>query len=143
MVQRMFQFERSVRFEDVDAAGIVFFAKYLGICHEAMEAFFGAMEGGYVHLIRDRHVGFPAVHVDVDYRAPLRYGDAVRIAMDVTKIGRSSVTLRYRFVRVADGVEVALVHHTCAVSDLLKLRAVAIPDDIRALLEAHRAENIG
>ncbi|MFO0672802.1 MAG: acyl-CoA thioesterase [Polyangiaceae bacterium] len=86
----MFVYERPVRFEDVDAAGIVFFARFLNYCHEAMEAFFGPLDGGYVRLINERHIGLPAVHLDVDYKAPLRYGDVARIEVTIPHVGRSS-----------------------------------------------------
>ena len=49
-----FEIQRAVRFEEVDAARIVFFARYLGYGHEAMEAFFGALEGGYHGLVDGR-----------------------------------------------------------------------------------------
>ena len=46
----MIPYERPIRFDDVDAAGIVFFGRYAAFCHEAMEAFFDAVEGGYAYL---------------------------------------------------------------------------------------------
>lgn len=135
----MFVYERAVHFEDVDAAGIVFFARYLNYCHEAMEAFFGPLDGGYVRLINERHVGLPAVHIDIDYKGPLRYGDRVRIEVTIPHVGRSSTKLRYAFFRMRDGAPIAVVEHTCAVSDLTVLKSIPIPDDMRALLEAHEA----
>lgn len=133
----MFTYTRPIRFEDVDAAQIVFFARFLNYCHEAMEALFGALDGGYVGLIRDRRVGLPAVHVECDFTAPLRYGDVARIDVSVERIGRSSCALRYLFTRASDGVKVANILHVCAVSDLRTITSIAMPDDMRAVLEAH------
>ena len=65
----MFVFLRPVRFADVDAARIVFFARYLEYCHDALEALFGQLPGGYAALTMERDVGIPSVHVEVDYRA--------------------------------------------------------------------------
>jgi 4-hydroxybenzoyl-CoA thioesterase len=134
----MFVYTRPIRFEDVDAAGIVFFARYLNYCHEAMEAFFGGLDGGYVRLINERHIGLPAVHVDIEFKAPLRYGDEARISVTIPHIGRSSTKLRYAFERARDGVTIAIVVHTCAVTDLTIMKSIPIPDDMRALLEQHR-----
>ena len=36
---RMFRHVRPVRFAEVDAARIVYFARYLDFCHDALEAF--------------------------------------------------------------------------------------------------------
>ena len=43
----MVSLERPIKFEDVDAASIVFFARFLNYAHEAMERFFAPLEGGY------------------------------------------------------------------------------------------------
>lgn len=136
----MITFERPVRFEEVDAAGIVFFARYLSYAHDAMEHFFGGIEGGYVDLITRRKIGFPAVNVTCDYHAPLRYGDVAIIAIDVAKIGTTSCTFRYRMTRKSDGVASTTVLHTIVTSDIETVVKMPIPADVRALLEAHHLE---
>jgi 4-hydroxybenzoyl-CoA thioesterase len=130
-------YERPVRFEEVDAAGIVFFPRFLSYCHEAMEHLFDDVEGGYVHLIRDRKVGVPAVHVECDFKSPLRYGDVARIETSVEKLGRTSVSFRYAISRLSDRMAVASILHVCAVSDLVALKAIPIPEDVREALERH------
>jgi 4-hydroxybenzoyl-CoA thioesterase len=102
-----------------------------------MEKLFDDVEGGYVHLIRDRKVGVPAVHVECDFKHPLRYGDVARIKTTVEKLGRTSVSFRYALARLADGVPSASILHVCAVSDLVALKAIPIPDDVRSVLERH------
>jgi len=131
-------YERPVRFEEVDAAGIVFFPRFLSYGHEAMEKLFDDLEGGYVRLIRDRKVGVPAVHVECDFKAPLRYGDVARIETTVEKLGRTSVSFRYAISRASDRLPLASILHVCAVSDLTHLKAIPIPDDVRAALERHK-----
>src|SRR5271169_4754009 len=130
-------YERKVRFEEVDAAQIVFFPRFLSYCHEAMEELFDDIEGGYVRLVRDRKVGVPAVHVECDFKHPLRYGDVARIETTVERLGRSSVSFRYAISRASDKTAVASVLHVCAVSDLVALKAIPIPDDVRVALERH------
>lgn len=135
----MFVYERPVRFEEVDTAGIVFFARFLSYAHEAMEALLGGLDGGYVRLVNERRIGMPAVHVSCDFRSPLRFGDVARIETHVVRIGNKSVAYRYAFFRKQDGVDVATVEHVCAVTNLDAMRAVPVPDDVRGLLEKHRA----
>ncbi|WP_394820588.1 acyl-CoA thioesterase [Pendulispora albinea] len=131
--------ERAVRFEEIDAAGIVFFPRFLNYCHDAMEALFAPLDGGYVRLVTERHIGLPTVHVEADYRSPLRYGDVARIEVTIPHVGSRSFTLHYRFARAADGLPVAEVKHIVATTDLTAMRAVPIPNDVRAVLERHRA----
>lgn len=133
--------ERPVRFEDVDAAGIVFFPRYLEYTHEAMERFFDALPArpggvtpGYVDLITKRRIGFPAVHVTADYRGPLRYGDVALIAITVARIGTTSITFRYEITRKRDSVKVATIEHVVVASDLDTVTKRDLPEDVRALL---------
>lgn len=131
------EYQRAVRFEEVDAAGIAFFARFFNWCHEAMERFFDGVPGGYVELITRRRVGFPAVHLTADWRAPLRYGDVARIQTSVTKIGTTSATFRYVLTRMSDGVHVATIEHVTVATDLDSMTKRTLPDDCRALLERH------
>lgn len=131
-------YERAVRFEEVDAAGIAFFARFFNWCHEAMERFFDGVEGGYVKLITKRRVGFPAVHLTADWKAPLRYGDVVRITTSVTQIGTTSATFRYVLTRTSDGVHAATIEHVTVATNLDTMTKQPLPDDCRRLLEAHR-----
>jgi 4-hydroxybenzoyl-CoA thioesterase len=133
------RYDRPVRFEDVDAAGIVFFARLFSYCHEAMEDLFSSLDGGYVKLITERRIGFPAVRVEADFSAPLRYGDGVKIEVTVPHVGTTSCTLAYDLARAKDGAPIAKIKHVCVVSDLTRLAKIPIPDDVRAVLEANRA----
>jgi len=130
-------YRRPVRFEDVDAAHIVFFGHYMGYAHEAMEHLFAGVEGGYPGLITRRHVGFPAVKVEASYLAPLRYGEVVDIEVRTARLGNRSATLSYRFVRVHDQVLVAEILHTVVVSDLTSVTSCEMPPDVRAIFEQH------
>jgi 4-hydroxybenzoyl-CoA thioesterase len=133
----MFSYERPVRFEDVDAAGIVFFPRFLGYCHEAMEAMLAPLRGGYAGLVVDRRLGLPAVRIEADFKSPLRFGDVARISVVVERIGRSSTTLAYTLYRKSDGAVVAVVRHVVVSSDLGTITSTPLPDDVRAVLETH------
>jgi 4-hydroxybenzoyl-CoA thioesterase len=129
----------AVRFEEIDAAGLVFFARFFFWCHESMELFFAPIAGGYVDLITRRRVGFPAVHAEADWKSPLRYGDVTRIETSVAKIGTTSVTFRFVFTNDKSGAHVATIDQVVTCVDLDTVKKLALPDDCRALLEAHRA----
>lgn len=133
----MFRYERPVRFADVDAARIVFFARYLDFCHDALEALFAALPGGYPQLTMARGIGIPSVHIEADYKAPLRYGDTGLIDVSVERIGARSVTFRHAISRAADGVACASIRQVVVLCRLDELVPVDIPDDVRALLSQH------
>ena len=130
-------YERAVKFEEVDAANIVFFARFVTYAHEAMEHFFDPLDGGYAGLIMTRRIGLPAVHVEMSFSAPLHYGDGLSIETSVAKVGNRSAVLHYRMVRQRDGALAADVKHTVVTTDLRVLSSCDMPADVRALLEAH------
>jgi 4-hydroxybenzoyl-CoA thioesterase len=132
-----YRFPLRVRFGDVDHAGIVYYPRYFEYFHTAFEEMFmGAGAGGYRHVVDDRSVGFPAVKVECEFRAPLRFGDEVDVEVTCERVGRSSVTLRYRSIK--DGAATAEARITCACVDMKVLRAIPIPDDLRAMFESLR-----
>ncbi len=133
----MMVYERPVRFEEVDGANIVFFAHYVHYAHEAMEHFFSPLEGGYPHLTMVRHVGFPAVHMDTRWIAPLRYGDTVRIESSIPRLGTRSFSLRYRMARQRDGAPVCEIVHDVVTCDLIEVRSIDMPGDVRAQIASH------
>jgi 4-hydroxybenzoyl-CoA thioesterase len=95
------------------------------------------LPGGYSELVMKRRVGLPTVHLEVDFTAPLRFGDVARIELGVTRIGRSSCTLQTNISRNRDGTKVAAVRSVYVATDLSALRAIGIPDDMRRLLDGH------
>jgi 4-hydroxybenzoyl-CoA thioesterase len=142
----MFELVRPVRWSDVDAAGIVYFPRFLEYCHDAIEALFGELEGGYAKLTQLRKIGVPSVHVEVNFLAPLRYGDVCRVRVHVEKIGRSSVTFRHVLLRddpddPSGAIVCCEVRHVVVVSDLVALKGTVIPDDVLAVLESHRDDD--
>ena len=148
----MIVFDRAIKFEEVDAANIVFFARFVTYAHEAMEHFFGGLPGGYADLILERRVGFPAVHVEIAFTAPARYGDVLRIETRVARIGNRSAVLWYRMHHVGKGRDagadpeggpqtlgrlVCELKHTIVTTDLRTLTSCDMPDDVRGILAQH------
>lgn len=131
----MFVYERPVRFADVDAARIVFFARYLEYCHDAIEALFAPLPGGYSAMINERDLGVPSVRVEIDYRAPLRYGDTARIETVVERVGTTSVVFVHTLLRASDRSPCATVRQVVVTARLSALEALPVPADVRALLE--------
>ena len=133
----MIIFERHVKFEEVDAANIVFFARFVTYAHEAMEHFFAGLEGGYARLILERRIGLPAVHVEMAFTAPARYGDVLRIETRVARVGNKSAVLWYRMHHVDSGRLACELKHTVVTTDLRTLTSCEMPVDVRALLLQH------
>lgn len=124
-----------VRFGDVDHAGIVFYPKFFVYFHEAFEQFFDDAGHAYHRLIGERAVGFPTVHIETDYKLPLRYGDSLDLEVSVPRIGGRSATFRYVGYRHRDGQLACTAAITCACVDMRSFKSIDIPSDLRALFE--------
>lgn len=125
-----------VRFGLCDPARIIYFPNYFDFFHAAMEDFFRDRVGALYHVLlaRDR-ITFPTVHLEVDFQAPVSYGDEAVIQVEVAKVGRSSVAFRYTGRRGSDGTRCVVATATTVATDLDKFKSVALPDALRAPLE--------
>jgi len=128
-----FRHAQPVRFGDVDHAGIVYYPRFFHYCHVAFEELFGA--SGYRHLLDERKIGFPAVHVEFDFSTPLRFGDTIEVSITTATLGRSSVTFAYEVTRVEDRAACARARVTVVAIDMRSFSPLPIPDDLRALFQ--------
>ncbi len=130
----VFEFEKKVRFGEIDEAGIMYFPRFFNFFHLAMEEFFEqAANVPYAEVIKKWKVGFPTVHIESDFFRPVAYGDNLTIAMSFPRLGRSSVRMRYRVRRTRDSVQVAEAVLTTACVDMTNFRARTIPDNLREI----------
>ena len=133
-----FVYATPVRFSDVDHAGIVYFPRFFHMFHTAFEELWRARLGAraYVDLLDRDRIGFPAVHADCDFKAPLRFGDTAEIELSVVRLGGTSITFRYRIYRGGDAERPLCAEGrvVCAVVDLARFVSVAIPERVLALL---------
>jgi 4-hydroxybenzoyl-CoA thioesterase len=92
----LFSATYKIRFSDVDHAGILYYPRFLHYFHCCFEDFFERGLGiPYNHLLDVERMGFPTVHMNVDYLKPLRFGDHVEISLGIAKIGNKSVVWHY------------------------------------------------
>lgn len=131
------EFRKVVRFGEVDQAQIVYYPRVFHFCHLAMEDFFERELGlPYARVVKERQLGFPAVHLEADFKAPMPFGAELTVTMSFVRLGRSSVVTRYAF-RDEEGRDCAEALVTTACVDMEAFRALEIPADFRAAFERH------
>lgn len=104
---------RRVEFRDTDAAGIAHFSAFFPWMEAAEHELLRSIDIPVVATLADgATVSWPRVSASCDYRAAVRFGDELEIAVWLAEIGRSSVTYAFRFTHggrlVADGRIVAV-----------------------------------
>ena len=135
----VYEDEFAVRFGDCDPARIMYFPNYFDYFHAAMEDFFrDRLDTQYHLLLEHKRVSFPTVRLEVNFSAPVRFGDAVTIAVEVVRIGRSSVDLRYTGRRSSDGKQVVVATATTVATDMDEFHGVELTGDLLGALERER-----
>ena len=125
----------AVRFGHVDPAGIVYFPRIYDYIHEAFENVWEEHVGvKYYELLLEQRIGFPLVHSEVDFRAPLRFGDKPEVHVTCFRLGGSSLGMRYRFLR--DGIECVNAQMITACVHTKKMASQPLPDEFRPAFEA-------
>ncbi len=94
-------YENSVRFEETDAQGIVFYGNYVTYQDEAVTEFLDAVGYGYEDFEK-RDWDVRVVNVELDYRGSATFRDDLVNAMRVSAVKESSIEFEYECRRAGD-----------------------------------------
>jgi len=84
---------RTILFGDTDAAGVVYTPRFSEYCMEAAEYWFREYVGIDWYQQSVQGLGTPVVHMELDFKAPLVGNDRLGVVVQVTKVGRTTVSL--------------------------------------------------
>jgi YbgC/YbaW family acyl-CoA thioester hydrolase len=130
----LFRQHRQVRFQDIDAAGILFFARVFEYFHDAFAALLAARGVDLPKVIREESWGAPLGHAEADFKAPMRFGDAVTVEVERGEVGTTSLTVLFRIVAAADPSKVLCTGKAVHVFvDRETFRSVPVPAEMRAI----------
>ncbi len=129
------RFERiyPIRFSHCDPAGIVFFPQYLVLFNHLVEDWFTHGLGiDYAHMLGERRIGLPIVHLECDFRAISHMGEDLTFGLTPERIGGKSLTLAIE-ARRGDELRVG-ARQVLVFTDLQTHAAIGVPADVRAAL---------
>ena len=130
------QFEWNIRvyYEDTDAGGIVFYANYLKFFERARTEWLRASGIHQQQMSADHQRMFVVKATAVEYHAPARLDDELKLTVVVEKLGRASV----HFIQEAWCGERLLATGKIKVGcvDTHAVRPAAIPADVMAKVMA-------
>lgn len=123
--------EFRIYYEDTDAGGVVYHARYLGF-----------FERGRTEYLRDRGLSvlqlheegrlFPVVRMEIDFCYPARLDDMVRVETDLVAVGKTSFVMQQRLLRADDARLLAEGRVTLVCVDT-KMKPKRLPDQLRNL----------
>jgi 1,4-dihydroxy-2-naphthoyl-CoA hydrolase len=112
-----FVYQRTVRFQDTDAAGVVYFANTLAMCHEAYEASLIAAGVEVRQFFSGNSaIALPIVHAEADYRHPAFCGDHHEIVLTPASTSGNGFEIQYEIYGEGDRdrlISKALTRHVC------------------------------
>ncbi|XGV97749.1 MAG: acyl-CoA thioesterase [Leptolyngbya sp. BL-A-14] len=136
-----FVHRRVVRFSDTDAAGVVYFANVLAICHEAYEASLAAVGVDLKTFFGGVEVAFPIAHASVDFFRPMVCGDHLEIHLTPKLLQDSEFEIAYAVFRegaLERSVSNACTRHVCI--DPATRKRQPLPANISQWLERWTSE---
>jgi YbgC/YbaW family acyl-CoA thioester hydrolase len=130
-----------IRFQDVDAAGVLFFGRIYDYCHQAYEELWAAAGVDRRWIFSGADFLIPIAHSEADYKSPIRHGERVTVRVDVTHVGRASFHLAYRVLGPSGPGDLRANARTVhAFVGREEMRPIPIPDDLRVFLLRHLVE---
>jgi 4-hydroxybenzoyl-CoA thioesterase len=138
----MFRFEQPIRFSHCDPAGVLYFPHAFDFVNAAVEDWFARRLGLPFHVLHLEHRrGNPVVRTRCEFVTPCRFGETLALALEPTAVGRSSIETR--ITARAGGAARFRVRHKTAMMSMDTMRAVELPDEVRAraLTEAVSGED--
>lgn len=128
--------KRRVEFRDTDAAGIVHFSVFFPMMEEAEHA---ALRQVGLSVMSpenvDGHLTWPRVSATCDYISAARFEDFLDIRVTVSKIGTTSVTYAFEFLRGEETIAIGKITAVCCLWHPGKpLIKQSIPAEIRAAI---------
>jgi len=136
-----FLYHRTVRFQDTDAAGVVYFANVLSICHEAYEASLAAAAIDLKTFFRATDLAVPITHAQVDFLRPLFCGDRLTIRLTPHPITDSEFEITYTICADTDHqrpLSQAVTRHICIDPSIRK--RLALPKTLQSWLHRWSGE---
>lgn len=142
----MFVYTRTVRFGDTDAAGVVYFANVLAICHEAYESSLAASGIDLKAFFCQGPIAIPIVHASIDFLRPMFCGDRLLVEISPQPLSDYEFAIDYKiFANSSTSIEnaeesqsrqvlsKATTRHICI--DPMARSKQALPSGIKAWLQ--------
>lgn len=133
-----FTWQIRVYYEDTDAGGIVFYANYLKFFERARTEWLRAAGISQQAMTESQGCMFVVKSTAVDYHAPAKLDDELKLSVVVEKLGRASVQFSQSAWRLGDDGPTLLATGRIKVGciNARSLRPEAIPADVMTAIAA-------
>lgn len=135
MEQNFVQFPVRVYYEDTDAGGVVYHARYLHFFERARTEYLRKLGFAQQKLLDEKNLAFVVKTMNIDYRVPARLDDALIVETEVTQLKSASMIFTQSLKRDDMILSTATVVVACV--DLNRMKPVALPSDVKTAFISH------
>ncbi|EDN75073.1 Acyl-CoA thioesterase YbgC [Mannheimia haemolytica] len=128
----LMDFPIRVYYEDTDAGGVVYHSNYLNFFERARTEFLRQQHFSQQELF-SQSLAFVVKRIEIDYKLPARLDDLLNVETTLSELKKATLIFKQRLWKDGDCLSEANVTVACV--DLIKMKPVAIPDDIRQALQ--------
>jgi len=129
----------TVQYRDLDPQGHVNNAVYLTYLESARLGYY--QQVGIYHPDSCILTGMVVVRNEIDYLAPIHFGQAVRVGLRVERMGTKSVTFTFQIETDPDGVPLARGKSVMVAYDNAADQGVPIPSDWREKISLYEEKS--
>lgn len=132
-----------IRLGEFDMGGVLYHARYFHLLEECREAFFRHISHPYSELTKQGY-HLPLTHSELNFKAPIRYGDTILAELQVEKIGKIRLKFTYELFiareeksnnRTSNPVHTASTLHAVILEQNGKFVPSPLPPDFTHALE--------
>jgi len=134
-----YDFEVRIAYADTDRMGVVYYANYLVLFERGRTEFMRNVGLRYRDLEEKERLFMPVMEAHVEYLAPARYDDLIRVRTFLGELGGAHVVFRHDIYSAESNALIARGHTRHAVVNLL-WRPTRLPEHTRAALQPHVSE---
>jgi acyl-CoA thioester hydrolase len=129
-----FSVQEYVRWEDIDAAGIINYQAYLRFFGLAEVELFRSCDLSYKRLFDELGLWLPRVHVECDFKRPVTLDELLVVDAYFSRIGTSSIHLNFEVHRKGAPQLVATGKYILVAVRRGEFSPVPVPDEVREKL---------
>ncbi|GMQ87200.1 MAG: tol-pal system-associated acyl-CoA thioesterase [Gammaproteobacteria bacterium] len=121
-----------VYYEDTDSGGVVYYANYLKFMERARTEYLRALGFEQDRLRQDQGILFTVHSIQIDFKRPARFNDALEVSAEISEQRRASLTFFQKVRRSGEAEALCSGHIRIACVDASSFKPAPIPDFIRS-----------
>ncbi|MGQ0285652.1 tol-pal system-associated acyl-CoA thioesterase [Pasteurellaceae bacterium 22721_9_1] len=127
---KMFKLPVRVYYEDTDAGGVVYHARYLHFYERARTEYLRSLDFSQQTLLQQNQIAFVVKSMNIDYCFPAKLDDFLTVETYVEQVKGATILFSQCIKREDKTLSMATVKVACV--DLGKMKPVAIPMELKA-----------